>query len=76
MVKLVNRVTLDKAGYAAVLQSMRGMDSDFEICAVLTAVARKMPADRELVARYRRTARELGDFQRAQAEKALDHLNL
>lgn len=76
LVKLVNRVTLDKAGYAAVLQAMRGMDSDFEICAVLTAVAKKMPADRELAARYRRTARELGDFQRAQAEKALDHLNL
>jgi len=76
LVKLVNRATLDASGYASVLQAINGMDSDFEICAVLTAIAKKMPADRELVARYRSTARELGDFERGQAEKALDHLNL
>jgi hypothetical protein len=76
LVDLANRATLDKAGYAAVLQSIEGMRGDFEIKNVLSAVAKKIPADGELVARYRKIARTLSDYERGQAEKAIDHLNL
>jgi hypothetical protein len=76
LVDLVNRATLDKAGYAAVLQSVEGMRGDFAVKNVLSTVAKKIPADGELVSRYRKIARSLGDFERGQAEKAIDHLNL
>jgi len=76
LMALLNRAKLDKAGYADMLNAVSGMRSDFEIRTVLIAVAQKMPADGELVASYRRTAKRLGDFERGQAEKALDHLNL
>jgi len=76
LLALVERAKLDKNGYAAVLQAVGGMDSDFEVRNVLTAMAKKMPADNDLVARYRRVARTLGDHERGQAEKALDHLML
>ena len=76
LLALVERAKLDKNGYAAVLQAVGGMDSDFEVRNVLTAVAKKMPADNDLVTRYRRVARTLGDHERGQAEKALDHLML
>ncbi|MEP7157287.1 MAG: hypothetical protein ABI905_16010 [Betaproteobacteria bacterium] len=76
LVALLNRAKLDKAGYIDVLNAVSSMQSDFEMRTVLMAVAQKMPADGELVASYRRTARRLGDFERGQAEKALDHLNL
>ena len=75
LIKLVSRAALDKAGYAAVLSATSGMDSDFDICNVLTAVAKRMPADSDLISRYRKMARTLGDHERGQAEQALDHLH-
>ena len=50
------------------------MDSSFDICEVMKAVAAVMPADATLLQTYRATARSLGDLERGQAEKALDHL--
>lgn len=76
LIDFVNRATLDKAGYAAVLQSVEGMRGDVEVKNVLSTVAKKIPADGELVSRYRKIARSLGDFERGQVEKAIDHLNL
>lgn len=76
LIELVNKTTLDKRGYTAVLQAINGMQSDFDIRNVLVTLAKKMPADGELVARYRKAARALNDHERVQAEKALDHLNL
>ena len=76
LVALVNRATLGTPGYVAVLKAVDGMDSDFEIKNVLTAVAKNMPANVELVSRYRKLARALSDHERGQAERALDHLNL
>jgi hypothetical protein len=76
LTNFVNRNTLDKNGLLAVLQAIDGMGSDFEIRAVLTTVAKRMPADGELVSRYRRAARKLSDHERGQAEKALDHLDM
>lgn len=75
LIELVNKTSLDKKGYAAVLQNISGMHADFEIRNVLVTLAKKIPADGELVARYRKAARNLSDHERGQAEKALDHLN-
>jgi hypothetical protein len=76
LIELINKASLDKRGYAAVLQAINGMHADFEISNVLVTLAKKMPADSELVARYRKAARNLSDHERGQAERALDHLNL
>lgn len=65
--------TVDKPLAAAILDGAAGLDG-FELSTVLQAVAAKMPADAELIARYRKLARGLGDFERGQAEKAIDHL--
>ncbi|MBL8524913.1 MAG: hypothetical protein JNN20_14580 [Betaproteobacteria bacterium] len=76
LVNFINRNTLDKAGILGVLQAMDGMSSGHEIRSVLSELAQRMPADSELVARYRRAARNLNEHERGRAEKALDHLNM
>jgi len=76
LTSFVSRNPLDKSGFLAVLQAIDGMDSDFEIRTVLAAVAKRMPDDSELINRYRRTARSLGDHERGQAEKALDRFTM
>lgn len=65
--------TVDKSVASAILDGATGLDG-FELSTLLQAVAAKMPADAELIARYRKLARGLGDFERGQAEKAIDHL--
>ncbi len=76
LIALLKTVKLDKDGISAVLQAADGIDSDYEKGNVLMAVAKNMPADADLIARYRRAARRLGDYERGQAEKALDRLNM
>ncbi len=73
---LIKRVALDKPAYPSVFQSIDAIDSDFEKRVALETLAKKLPRDAELVARYRKSARSLGQFERAQAEKAIDALNL
>jgi hypothetical protein len=73
---LVKRVPLEKTAFAAVFVSIDAIDSDFEKRAALEAVAKKLPRDADLVARYRKSARSLGEFERAQAEKALANQSL
>lgn len=73
---LVKRAALDKAGYERVLAAMKGMQSDHEIRQVLVTIARQMPADSALVARWRDVARVLSDHERGQAERALDQRKL
>jgi hypothetical protein len=72
----VKRVNFEKPAYAAVFQSIDAIDSDFEKRAALETLAKKMPRDAELVARYRKSTRTLGQFERTQAEKAIDALNM
>jgi len=72
LLALVDTDALDVDGYAAVLEAVDSIGSDFEQRQVLVGVAAKMPADAKLIARYRRIARDMGDFERGQAEKALD----
>ena len=63
---------VDVAFADRVLAAVGGMGSDFEIREVLTTLAERMPDDAALRDRYRASARGLGDFERGQAEKALD----
>lgn len=75
LLSLLNQGPLSKPGYGQLLDALSGMESDFEVRTVLQAVARQMPADSELISHYRMVARNLDDFERGQAEKALDHVN-
>lgn len=68
---LINRVTFDKPGYMALFQTIDSVDSDFEKRGVLETLAPKLPRDSEIVARYRKSASGLSDFERSRAEKAL-----
>ncbi len=69
---LINAGPVDVAVANAVLDAAAAISSDFEAGEVLRDLAARMPADGALVERYRAAARGLGDFERGQAEKALD----
>lgn len=64
----------DASGYHALLDAVDNIKSDYECSTVLQAIAHKMPGDNALIEHYRRVARRLGDYERGQAEKALDRL--
>jgi hypothetical protein len=64
---------LDRAGYEAVLASAQ--HDGFDTRRVLEAVAAAMPKDAELIRLYHRAARGLGDADRGEVERALDHLD-
>lgn len=72
LVELIDSVKLDVDGATAVLDAIADMDGDYERRVVLIELADRMPADAGLVKRYRQIARTLGDYERGQAEKALD----
>ena len=76
LVELVEQVDLDAAACRAVLESTAGIGSDFEKRTVLVELAQDMPADEALIRRYREITRGMGDFERMQAEKALDRFAL
>lgn len=63
---------VDVAIADGVLSAVADIGSDFEAGEVLTSLARVMPNDAGLIQRYRVASRRLGDFERGQAEKALD----
>ncbi|HVF33892.1 MAG TPA: hypothetical protein VND91_01055, partial [Candidatus Saccharimonadia bacterium] len=72
LVALIEGTKPDVDASTAILAAVAEMGSDFEQRTVLVALAERMPADVELIRRYREVARGLGDFERGQAEKALD----
>jgi hypothetical protein len=74
IVDLADKAVLSKNGCLALLGAIDGMNSDFEIRNALLAIARQVPKDEDVISRYRHIARKLGDFERGQAEKALDRL--
>ena len=74
LVALAESVPLRTDGCLAVLAALEGMNDPGELTPVLLALARHMPADAALVARYRQVARVLPAFERGQAEQALDAL--
>ena len=74
LVALAESVPLRTDGRLAVLAALDGMNDPGELTPVLLALARHMPADAALVARYRQVARVLPAFERGQVEQALDAL--
>ena len=72
LVALVEAGPVDLGLANGVLDSLGTIGSDFEAGEALEALARRMPNDPALIERYRAAARQLGDFERGQAEKALD----
>lgn len=56
----------------AILRSVRAMSSDFERGEVLNALAAAMPNDPALIEDYRAVTRAMSEYERGQAEKALD----
>lgn len=72
LVALVQAGPVDVTLAIGVLDSLQTIGSDFEAGEALEALAARMPNDPALIERYRAAARQLGDFERGQAEKALD----
>jgi predicted Zn-dependent protease len=72
LVALLQAGPVDATLANGVLESLQTIGSDFEAGEALEALAARMPNDPALIERYRAAARQLGDFERGQAEKALD----
>ncbi len=72
LVALIRAPGFAKTGSRAVLDAAAGIRSDYDCREVLVALARVMPNDAELIARYRDVARHLSDYERGEAERALD----
>jgi len=71
---LIDSVPLNKDGCLAVLDALQGMDNAGDLTPVLLALAKRMPSNADVVARYRQVARVLPAYERGQAEQALDTL--
>jgi len=69
---LIEAGPVDVALANGVLTSVEEVGSDFEARLALQSLAERMPNDPALIERYRGVARGMGDFERGQAEKALD----
>lgn len=72
LVALIRAPGFGKTGARSVLEALDGIGSDYDCREVLVALARVMPNDAELIARYRDVARHLSDYERGEAERALD----
>ena len=72
LMALIESVPLNQDGCMAVLDALQGIDSASDLTQVLLALARHMPADSGLIARYRQVARVLPAYERGQTEQALD----
>ncbi len=71
---LLKRAKADAPALLALLPAIADIDSDYECRRALQALAKSMPADPELIRQYRAVARQLGDYERGQAERSLDRL--
>lgn len=69
------RPRVDRDLAFGVLGAMDNLHGDFERAQVLMSLAERMPADAELIARYRQAARGLSTHERGRVEEALDHLS-
>jgi beta-lactamase regulating signal transducer with metallopeptidase domain len=72
LLALIESAPLNQDGCMAVLNALDGLDSPGDVTPVLLALARRMPSDSGLIARYRQVARVLPTFERGQTEQALD----
>jgi hypothetical protein len=72
LVALIRAPGFGKAGASAVLDALSGIGSDYNCREVLVALAHVMPNDPALIEKYRGVARHLSDYERGEAERALD----
>jgi beta-lactamase regulating signal transducer with metallopeptidase domain len=72
LVALIRAPGFGKTGARAVLDALTGIGSDYDCREVLVDLAQVMPNDADLIARYRDVARHLSDYERGEAERALD----
>lgn len=72
LVALLANAELDAAAMGSALDVASGLDSDFEKRTALEKLAAHVAGDPELIRRYREVARDLSDFERGQALRALD----
>ncbi len=70
--ELVENADLSPAAAMAVLRASRVITSDYERREAMVALAERMPNDAGLINEYRASARELGNYERGEAERALD----
>ena len=71
LLALIKAGKLGTSGAAAVLDSAAQIRSPYECSQVLVALARELPDDAALVARYHDVAQRLPDAERDAAERAL-----
>ncbi len=76
LLALIDAVPLHTDGCMAVLNALDGLTAAGDVTPVLLALAKRMPPDSGLIARYRQVARVLPTYERGQAEQALDTLPL
>jgi hypothetical protein len=72
---LIQAKGFGKSSALAVLDSAGKIASDNECRKVLTALASVMPDDAVVITRYRVVTRKLSDFERGEAERALDRFS-
>lgn len=65
---------VDRTLALSMLDAIDGIGSSHEGKEALLALAKAMPADAALIERYRASARRLSDYERGEAERALDRL--
>ncbi|MEO8673543.1 MAG: M56 family metallopeptidase [Tahibacter sp.] len=75
LMSLLNAGKLGHAGAMAVLDAAAGIESDYECRELLVAIARRMPNDAQVRARYLEVAAKLSDYEREQAQSAIGAVN-
>jgi hypothetical protein len=72
LVSLIRAPGFGKVGARSVLDALAHASAGYDCREGLVALARVMPNDADLIARYREVARRLPDYDRGEAERALD----
>jgi len=72
LMSLIRAPGFGKVGSRSVLDALAQANAGYDCREVLVALARVMPNDADLIERYRAVARRLQDYDRGEAERALD----
>ncbi len=72
LMSLIRAPGFGKVGSRSVLDALAHANAGYDCREVLVALARVMPNDADLIERYRAVARRLPDYDRGEAERALD----
>jgi len=72
LVSLIRAPGFGKVGARSVLDALAHASAGYDCREVLVTLARVMPNDADLIEKYRAIARRRGDYDRGEAERALD----